>query len=308
MRLNDALGGFGRHNDKPCRLGGSGAAWYLGAKLYGLGSYDKGRVCQGFSSILMHLIRLRRAQSADAQFMLMLTTTVAVSAGRWHGGKACIRVCSDSHQLKRSEYAFGRSECASLSSFSTFERSTAHAQVAWGCDPLNPTMLATDATRSHRVGCGAAAARATPQMPINQAVRSLQIAKTLELDPTQSAAVASLWGAYEAQLSRVLEARVAIHRRISATMPNGYMGRDFAVKNFRVRALAPRRLQGPDSPSTGASHHAQRLHGPRLCHQEFQMRALISRRLHGPSCLQEYLGCVRLFNVRAFRPVVVCPA
>ena len=106
-------------------------------------------------------------------------------------------------------------------------------------------MPAPDAARSHRVGCGAAAARATPQVTPNQAVRSLQIAKTLELDPAQSAAVASLWGGYEAQLARVLEARVAIHLRISATMPNGYMGRDFAVKNFRVRALTPTRLSGP---------------------------------------------------------------
>ena len=68
-------------------------------------------------------------------------------------------------------------------------------------------------------------------------VLRVQIAKMLELDPAQSTAIVSLWGGYEAQLSRVLETRVAIHRRISATMPNGYMGRDFAIKNFRVRTL-----------------------------------------------------------------------
>ena len=84
----------------------------------------------------------------------------------------------------------------------------------------------------------------TLQVPMKKAVLPAQIAKTLELDAAQSAAVASLWGGYEAQLSRVLEARVAIHRRISATMPNGYMGRDFAVKNFRVRAPHPQAPAG----------------------------------------------------------------
>ena len=36
---------------------------------------------------------------------------------------------------------------------------------------------------------------------------------------------------FEARVARVLAARRHLHQRICATMPNGYMGRDFAV-NF----------------------------------------------------------------------------
>ena len=56
---------------------------------------------------------------------------------------------------------------------------------------------------------------------------------------TQSTAIVSLWDGYEAQLSRVLETRVAINKRIAATMPNGYMCRDFAIKNSKVHAPIP---------------------------------------------------------------------
>ena len=62
----------------------------------------------------------------------------------------------------------------------------------------------------------------------------LQIAKTLELVQAQSTAVISLWGSYEARMSRVLETRMAVNQRMFATMPNGYMGHDFAVMNTRV--------------------------------------------------------------------------
>ena len=174
---------------------------------------------------------------------------------------------------------------------------------------LNPTMLATDATRSHRVGCGAAAALATPAGANKPScARSLQIAKTLELDATQSAAVASLWGAYEAQLSRVLEARVAIHRRISATMPNGYMGRDFAVKNFRVRALAPRRLQGPGSPSTGASHQCPTAAWAATLPSRTSGARPDSKASAWPKLPSRAVRVRATVNVRAFRPVLVCPA
>ena len=142
MRSNDAHKVFGRHNDKPCRLGGSAAARYLGAKLYGLGSYDNCRVCQGFSSILMHLICMHRAQSADAKVSVMLTMTLAVSAGRWHGEKACTRVCSDSRQLKTLRVCFWAVRVRQPEQLLYVERGTGHAQVGWGCDP-KPYFAAT---------------------------------------------------------------------------------------------------------------------------------------------------------------------
>jgi hypothetical protein len=57
--------------------------------------------------------------------------------------------------------------------------------------------------------------------------------------------VASLWGGFEARVARVLDARVRLHQRLSATMPNGYMGRDFAVNFFKARARPPSRPAAP---------------------------------------------------------------
>ena len=63
----------------------------------------------------------------------------------------------------------------------------------------------------------------------------LQIAKALDLAQPQRAQLALLWCSFEARVARVLAARHHLHQRIGATMPNGYMGRDFAVNFLKAR-------------------------------------------------------------------------
>ena len=70
--------------------------------------------------------------------------------------------------------------------------------------------------------------------PDTRRPRPAQIVKTLDLDPPQRGAMVSLWTSFEARMARVLGARVSLHQRISGTMPNGYMGRDFAVNFFKA--------------------------------------------------------------------------
>ncbi len=83
----------------------------------------------------------------------------------------------------------------------------------------------------------------------------LQIAKTLDLDPPQRAAMVSLWSSFEARMARVLDTRVSLHQRISGTMPNGYMGRDFAVNFFKARPRTPQCFH-PSALQPGLQRHA----------------------------------------------------
>jgi len=62
-----------------------------------------------------------------------------------------------------------------------------------------------------------------------------QISKALDLSQAQKGQLAALWASFEARVARVLAARAHLHQRICATMPNGYMGRDFAVNFLKAR-------------------------------------------------------------------------
>ena len=73
--------------------------------------------------------------------------------------------------------------------------------------------------------------RAAAHGLVTGAHRGAQIAKALDLSQPQRTQLAALWVSFEARVARVLAARRHLHQRIGATMPNGYMGRDFAV-NF----------------------------------------------------------------------------
>ena len=64
-----------------------------------------------------------------------------------------------------------------------------------------------------------------------------QAAEVLALAPAQTAAVTALWRALEAKLGTLLANRRTLHARIRATMPNGVLGRDFAVNFLKVHEL-----------------------------------------------------------------------
>ena len=68
-----------------------------------------------------------------------------------------------------------------------------------------------------------------------------QVAEGLQLSGEQRGAVAALWRNFDGRLERILSARRCMHGSITATMPNGIMGRDFAVNFLKARAQgAPR--------------------------------------------------------------------
>ncbi|KAK9835310.1 hypothetical protein WJX81_000781 [Elliptochloris bilobata] len=66
------------------------------------------------------------------------------------------------------------------------------------------------------------------------------IAKALDLSQAQRTQLSALWVSFEARVARVLAARRHLHQRIGATMPNGYMGRDFAVNFLKAQLWLPR--------------------------------------------------------------------
>ena len=70
------------------------------------------------------------------------------------------------------------------------------------------------------------------------------MAEGLQLSGEQRAAVAALWRSFDGRLARILGARRAMHASITATMPNGIMGRDFAVNFLKARA-PPRASPAP---------------------------------------------------------------
>ena len=59
----------------------------------------------------------------------------------------------------------------------------------------------------------------------------------LGLSPPQKAAVTALWRALEGKLGALLSGRRTLHARIRTTMPNGVLGRDFAVNYLKVHEL-----------------------------------------------------------------------
>ena len=69
-----------------------------------------------------------------------------------------------------------------------------------------------------------------------------QVAEGLQLSGEQRRGVASLWRNFDGRLARILGARRSMHGAITSTMPNGIMGRDFAVNFLKVPACCPSRL------------------------------------------------------------------
>jgi hypothetical protein len=61
-----------------------------------------------------------------------------------------------------------------------------------------------------------------------------QVAEGLQLSGEQRRSVACLWRNFDGRLERILAARRSLHAQISASMPNGVMGRDFAVNFLKV--------------------------------------------------------------------------
>ena len=66
-----------------------------------------------------------------------------------------------------------------------------------------------------------------------------QVAEGLQLSGEQRRGVASLWRNFDGRLARILGARRAMHGAITGTMPNGIMGRDFAVNFLKVGGPPP---------------------------------------------------------------------
>lgn len=62
----------------------------------------------------------------------------------------------------------------------------------------------------------------------------VQVAEGLQLSGEQRRSVACLWRNFDGRLDRILAARRGLHAQIAASMPNGVMGRDFAINFLKV--------------------------------------------------------------------------
>lgn len=65
----------------------------------------------------------------------------------------------------------------------------------------------------------------------------MQAAEALALTDKQKQAVSALWRTLEAKLGALLSGRRTLHARLRATMPNGVLGRDFAVNFLKAHEL-----------------------------------------------------------------------
>ncbi|KAK9793489.1 hypothetical protein WJX73_003747 [Symbiochloris irregularis] len=64
-----------------------------------------------------------------------------------------------------------------------------------------------------------------------------EAATALCLRPSQSDAITALWHDLDAKLGALLEGRRTLHARIRGTMPNGVLGRDFAINFLKAHEL-----------------------------------------------------------------------
>lgn len=64
-----------------------------------------------------------------------------------------------------------------------------------------------------------------------------EAAEALALTDKQKQAVSALWRTLEAKLGALLSGRRTLHARLRATMPNGVLGRDFAVNFLKAHEL-----------------------------------------------------------------------